>query len=88
MPSFSTNVTGSHTNNYITLPKPLTILYKEIVADSSKSNSNEIETFISLVEKDIFKDTSRKRISSNLSGDEKKTLGDCREMYAFTRQEE
>ena len=66
----------------------MTILCKEIVVDSSKGNSNEIETFISLVEKDIFKDTSRKRVSSNLSGDEKKTLGDSREMYAFIRQEE
>ena len=39
-----------------------------------KSNSNEIETFISLVEKDLFQDTTRKRVTSNLSQDEKKSV--------------
>ena len=41
-----------------------------------KSHSNETKTFISLVEKDFFQDTSRKRISSSLSEDEKKALKD------------
>ena len=50
-----------------------------------KSNSNEIETFISLVEKDILQETSRKRISSNLSEDEKKALKDWRKSMWFNK---
>ena len=50
-----------------------------------KSNSNEIETFISLVEKDLFQDTSRKRIPSNLSQDEKKALKDWRKNVLFNK---
>ena len=43
-----------------------------------KSNSNEFQTFTSLVEKVFFQDTSRKRIPSNLSQDEKKALKNWR----------
>ena len=50
-----------------------------------KSNSNEIETFISLVEKNLFQDTSRKRIPSNLSQDEKKALKDWRKNVLFNK---
>ena len=50
-----------------------------------KSNSNEIETFISLVEKDLFQDTSRKRIPSNLLQDEKKALKDWRKNVLFNK---
>ena len=50
-----------------------------------KSNSNEIETFISLVEKDLFQDTIRKRIPSNLSQDEKKALNDWRKNVLFNK---
>ena len=55
-------------------------VYNELL---SKSNSNEIETFISLVEKNLFQDTSRKRIISNLSEDEKKELKDWGKMYYY-----
>ena len=48
-------------------------VYNELLP---KSNSNEIETFILLVEKNLFQDTSRKRIPSNLWEDEKKELKD------------
>ena len=50
-----------------------------------KSNSNEIERFISLVEKDLFQDTSRKRIPSNISQDEKKALKDWRKNVLFNK---
>ena len=50
-----------------------------------KNNSNEIETFISLVEKDLFQGTSRKRIPSNLSKDEKKELKDWRKNVLFNK---
>ena len=48
-----------------------------------KSKSNENETFISLVDKDLFQDTSRKIISSNLSKNEKKALKDWRKNVLF-----
>ena len=51
-----------------------------------KRNSNEIETFISLVENDLLQDTSRKRIPSNLSEDEKKPLKDWRENVLFNKE--
>ena len=50
-----------------------------------KSNSNEIETFISLVEKDLFQDTSRKRIPWNISQDEKKALKDWGKHVLFNK---
>ena len=50
-----------------------------------KSNSNEIETFISLVEKNLFQDTSRKRVQSSLSQDEKKALKDWRKNILFNK---
>ena len=50
-----------------------------------KSNSNEIVTFISLVEKDVFQDTSRKRIPLNLTEDEKKALKDWRKNVLFNK---
>ena len=50
-----------------------------------KSNSNEIETFISLFVKDLFPDTSRKRITSNLSEDEKEALKDWRKNVLFNK---
>ena len=50
-----------------------------------KSNSNEIETFISLVERDLFHDTSRKRIPSNFLEDEKKALNDWRKNVLFKK---
>ena len=43
---------------------------------SLESNSDEIETFISLVEKDLFQNTSSEKMSSTLSKDEKKALKD------------
>ena len=55
-------------------------VYNELLP---KSNSNEIETFISLVEKNLFQDTSRKRIPSNLWEDEKKELKDWGKMYYY-----
>ena len=55
-------------------------VYNELLP---KSNSNEIETFISLVEKNLFRDTSRKRIPSNLWEDEKKELKDWGKMYYY-----
>ena len=72
---FSTIEAGSNTSKNTTLPlaidnPPL----KQSLWIPPKSNSNEIETFISLVEKDLFQGTSRKRIPSNLSEDEKKAL--------------
>ena len=78
---FSINEAGSNTNKNTTLP--LTIdnpPQKQSLWIPPKSNSNEIETFISLVEKDLFQDTSRKRIPSNFSEDEKKALKDRRKM--------
>ena len=48
-----------------------------------KSKSNENETFISLADKDLFQDTSRKIISSNLSKNEKKALKDWRKNVLF-----
>ena len=65
---------------------PLTIdnsLRKQSLRIPPENNSNEIETFISLVEKDLFQDTSRKRIPSNLSEDEKKALKDWRKNVLF-----
>ena len=50
-----------------------------------KSNSNEIETFIPLVEKDLFQDISRERIHSNLLQDEKKALKDWRKNVLFNK---
>ena len=50
-----------------------------------KSHSNETEKLISLVEKDFFQDTSRKRISSSLSEDEKKALKDWRKNVLFNK---
>ena len=55
-------------------------VYNELLP---KSNSNEIETFILLVEKNLFQDTSRKRIPSNLWEDEKKELKDWGKMYYY-----
>ena len=65
---FSTIEADSNANKNTTLPlaidnPPL----KQSLWTPPKSNSNEIETFISLVEKDLFQNTSRKRIPSNLS---------------------
>ena len=45
----------------------------------------EIETFTSFVEKVLFQDTSRKRIPSNLSQDEKKALKDWRKNILFNK---
>ena len=59
---------------------------KESLWIPRRSNSNEIETFISLVEKDLFQDTSRKRIPSNLSEDEKKALKDWRKNVLFNKE--
>ena len=59
--------------------------WKQLLWIPPKSNSNEIETFISLVEKDLFQDTSRKRIPSNLSQDEKKALKDWRKNVLFNK---
>ena len=50
-----------------------------------KSSSNEIETFIPLVEKDLFQDISRERIHSNLLQDEKKALKDWRKNVLFNK---
>ena len=50
-----------------------------------KSNPNEIETFIPLVEKDLFQDISRERIHSNLLQDEKKALKDWRKNVLFNK---
>ena len=58
---------------------------KQSLWSPPKSNSNEMETFISLVEKDLFQDTSRKRISSNLSQDEKKALKDWIKNVLFNK---
>ena len=86
--SFSSiNEAGSSTNKNTTLP--LTIdnpPRKQSLWIPPKSNSNEIETFISLVEKDLFQDTSRKRIPSNLSEDEKKALKDWRKNVLFNKE--
>ena len=51
---------------------------KQSLLISPESNSDEIETFISLVEKDLFQNTSSEKMSSTLSKDEKKTLKDWR----------
>ena len=83
---FSTNEAGSNNNKNTTLP--LTIdnpPQKQSLWIPPKSNSNEIETFISLVEKDLFHDTSRKRIPSNLSEDEKKALNNWRKNVLFNK---
>ena len=82
----STIDAGSNANKNTTLPlaidnPPL----KQSLWTPPKSNSNEIETFISLVEKDLFQDTSRKRIPSNLSQDEKKALKDWRKNVLFNK---
>ena len=50
-----------------------------------KSNSNEIETFISLVEKDLFQNTTTKRITLNLSQEETKSLKDWRKNVLFNK---
>ena len=43
----------------------------------------QVVPFIPLIEKDLFQDTSRKRISSNLLEDEKKALKDGRKNVLF-----
>ena len=72
---FLTNEARNNTNKITALP--LTIgnsLRKQSLRIPAKNGSNETETFISLVEKDLFQDTSRKR-------DEKNALKDCRKNY-------
>ena len=74
---FSIIEADSNTNKNTALPlaidnPPL----KQSLSIPPKSDSNEIETIISLVEKDLFQDTSRKRVPSNLLQDEKKALKD------------
>ena len=76
---FSTIEAGSYTNKNTTLPLAIdNPPRKQLCWIPPKSNSNEIETFRSLVEKDLFQDTTRKRITSNLSQDEKMALKDWR----------
>ena len=61
---FSTNQAGSNFNKNTTLPLTIDNLpWLQSLWIPLKSNSNETETFISLVEKDLFRDTSWKRIS-------------------------
>ena len=84
---FSINEASSNTNKNATLP--LTIdnpLRKQSLWIPPKSNSNEIETFISLAEKDLFQDTSRKRIPSNLLEDGKKAFKDWRKNVLFDKE--
>ena len=50
-----------------------------------KSNSNETETLITLVEKDLFQDPSRRGIPSNLLQDEKKALKYWRKYVLFNK---
>ena len=69
---FSAIEAGSNTNKNTTLPlaidnPPL----KQSLQIPPKSNSNVIETVIFLVENDLFQDTKRNRIPSNISQDEK-----------------
>ena len=81
---FSTNEAGSNTNKNTTLS--LTIgnaSQRQFLWILSKRNSNEIETFISYIGKDLFQDASRKRILSNLLKDEKKALKDWRKNVLF-----
>ena len=83
---FSTMEAGSNADKDTTLP--LTIdnpPLKQSLWTPPKSNSNEIKTFISLVENDLFQDNSRKRNSSNLSQDEKKVLKDWRKNVLFKK---
>ena len=83
---FSTKEARSNTNKYTTLP--LTIdnpPRKQSLWIPPKNYSSEIETFISLVGKDLFQDTSRKRIPSNLSEDEKKALKDWSKNVLFNK---
>ena len=76
---FSTIEAGSNANKNTTLSLAIdNPLLKQSLWTPPKSNSNKIESFISLVEKNLFQDTSRKRIPSNLSQDEKKILKDWR----------
>ena len=85
---FSTNEAGSNTNKNTTWPLAIgnpPWKRKQSLWIPPKSNSNEIETFISLAEKDFFHDTSRKRIPSNLSEDEKKALKDWRKNVLFNK---
>ena len=83
---FSANEVGSSTNENATLP--LTIdnpPQKQPLWIPLKSNSNEIETFIFLVEKELLLDTSRKSIPANLSEDEKKVCKDWRKNILFNK---
>ena len=74
---FSANEAGSNNNKNTILHLDIENLpRKHSFWIIPKNNSNEIERFISLVEKDLFQDTNRKRIPSNLSEDEKKGLKD------------
>ena len=83
---FSTIEAGSNANKNTTLSLAIDNPWlKQSLWIPPKSNSNEIETFISLVEKDLFQDTSRKRIPSNLSQDEKKALKDWRKNVLFNK---
>ena len=79
---FLTNEARNNPNKIT--PLPLTTgnsLRKQSFRIPAKNGSNEIETFISLVEKDLFQDTSRKRVPLTLSEDEKNALKDCRKNY-------
>ena len=83
---FLTNEARNNTNKITALP--LTIgnsLRKQSLRIPAKNGSNEIETFISLVEKDLFQDTSRKRVPLTLSEDEKNALKDCRKKLLFNK---
>ena len=83
---FSTIEAGSNANKNTTLSLAIDNPWlKQSLWIPPKSNSNEIETFISLVEKDLFQDTSRKRIPSNFSQDEKKVSKDWRKNVLFNK---
>ena len=48
-----------------------------------KSSSPELETFLNLVERELFSDTSRKRVVDNLTSDKRKALNDWRKDCLF-----
>ena len=50
---------------------------------ASKCNIPELETFLSLVERDLFSDTKRKTVTDNLDGQERKALNDWRKNTLF-----
>ena len=72
---FSTNGAGTTTNKNTIWPVSIdNPPRKQSLWIPPNSNSNKIEIFISLVEKNLLQDTSIKRIPLNLSEDESKAL--------------